>query len=171
MKRLFLLTILIASSVSAQIWPLPTGTTYFVKGTGYDCGEFIKRYKVEYTTTPKLFSEKGINFDLLTADSDLNVFSIETSWNTESGQHCQFGLFFNRARETRTLDLDYTKSKSNGSAQACLENEMLIKSKLQSAKYEASKRGIRYIAVDILNEENEVCDGTRVRLIFDRRAQ
>ncbi|MFG1492849.1 hypothetical protein [Halobacteriovorax sp. ZH4_bin.1] len=171
MKRLFLLTILLASSVSAQIWPLPTGTTYFVKGTGYDCGQFIRRYKVEYTTTPKVFLDKGIKFHLLTADSDLNVFSIETSWNTESGQLCQFGLFFNRARETRTLDLDYTKSQTNGSPEACIENEELLKSKLQSSSYEASKRGIRYIAVDILNEENEVCDANRVRLIFDRRAQ
>ncbi|MFG1486345.1 hypothetical protein [Halobacteriovorax sp. RZ-2] len=171
MKNLILLVTLLTNPVSAQIWPLPTGTTYFVKGTGYDCGEFIRRYKVEYTTTPKVFSEKGIKFDLLTADSDLNVFSIESSWNTESGQTCHFGLFFNRARETRTLDLDYTKSQTNGSPEACLENEELLKSKLQSSAYEASKRGIRYIAVDILNEENEVCDGNRVRLIFDRRAQ
>ncbi|MFG1501288.1 hypothetical protein ABMA70_13860 [Halobacteriovorax sp. XZX-3] len=170
MKKLILLVTLLSSPAIAQIWPLPTGTTYLVKGTGYDCGTFISRYKVEYTTTPKLFSDAGINFDLLTADSDLNVFSIESSWVTTSGQTCNFGLFFNRARETRTLELDYTKSMTDGDASKCVANEELLKSKLQSSAYEASKRGIRYIAVDILNEKTEVCDGERVRLIFDRRA-
>ncbi|WP_412471853.1 hypothetical protein [Halobacteriovorax sp. RT-1-4] len=171
MKKLILLVTLLTNPVSAQIWPLPTGTTYIVKGTGYDCGKFISRYKVEYTNTPKVFSDRGIQFDLLTADSDLNVFSIETSWKTLSGQTCQYGLFFNRARETRTLDLDYTKSQTNGNPEECLGNENFLKTKLHSSAYEASKRGIRYIAVDILNEENEVCESDRVRLIFDRRAQ
>ncbi|WP_419168699.1 hypothetical protein [Halobacteriovorax sp.] len=171
MKRIILLATILTSSVFAQIWPLPAGTTYIVKGTGFDCGKFIRRYKVEYTQTPKVFLERGINFNLLTADKDLNTFSIETSWSTNNGQVCQFGLFFNRARETRTLDLDYTMSQTNDDSKSCLENEELLKSKLQSATYTASKRGIRYIAVDILNEENNVCDENRVRLIFDRRAQ
>lgn len=171
MKKLIMTMLLLSTPTLAQVWELPTNTTYRVKATGFDCGEFIRRYKVEYTGTPKIIADAGISFDLLTADKDLNVFGIETSWTSQTGEQCLFGLFFNRARETRTLDLDFTKEKNSGDGSSCLAGQNLLKEKLVSSAYEGSKRGIRYLAVDLLNEKNDVCESGKVRLIFDRRAE
>lgn len=167
MKKLILLMVLLNTNIFAEIWKLPAGTTYRVKGVGYDCGKFFRGY----TTTPKLYAERGINFDLLTADKHLNTFSIETSWEASNGEMCYYGLFFNRARETRTLDLDYTMEQATSDQTDCSGNQEFLKKVFNSTPYEASKRGTRYIAVDVINGENDVCEGGQVRAVFDRRAR
>lgn len=166
MKKLILLMVLLGTSVFSQEWKLPAGTTYRVKGVGYDCGKFFKGY----TQAPSEYKERGINFYILTADKHLNTFSVEASWTTEVGEECIYGLFFNRARETRTLELEYTLDKSSGTGESCLANQQFLRERLKSTPYYASKRGTRYIAIDVINEENEVCRGPQVRAVFDRRA-
>lgn len=164
--RLIALSLLVLStSVMAETFKLPAGTTFRAKGVGYDCGEFTTDYK----PAPKVYAEKHINFLQLSADKDLNTFLIEATFPNQDGVECIYGAFFNRSRDSKTLDLDHSELVTTASPESCQETIDFLDKNLSSVKYFASKRGIRYIAVELLNEANEVCENNTVRTIFDRK--
>ena len=166
MKFITLSLLVISSSVMAETFKLPAGITFRAKGVGYDCGEFTSD---AYKPAPKAYAEKNINFLQLAADKDLNTFLIEASFPNAEGVECIYGAFFNRSRDSKTLDLDHSELVSAAEASSCAETVDFLDKNLSSVKYFASKRGIRFIAVELLNEQNEICENNNVRTVFDRR--
>ncbi|EQC46086.1 hypothetical protein [Bacteriovorax sp. Seq25_V] len=164
--KCFILLLVAVSALASDNFKVPTGTTYRVKGIGYDCGEFFKDIK----EAPLQYSERAIAFDKLYADKDLNIFVIETSFPGISGNLCTYGLFYQRERATKTFELSYGELLETNTEEDCLEQIEFLNIKIKSMKYYPSKRGIRYLAVDVLNEENNICEGNQVRAVFDRRA-
>ncbi len=164
--KYFILLLISVSALANDNFKVPTGTTYRVKGIGYDCGEFFKEIK----DAPIQYSERGVTFDKLYADKDLNIFVIETSFPGISGNLCTYGLFYKRERATKTFELSYGDLLDTNTHQDCAWQVDFLNNKLSSMNYYPSKRGIRYLAIDVLNEENNICDGNQVRAVFDRRA-
>lgn len=165
MKLIALSLLVLSTSVMAETFKLPAGTTHRARGVGYDCGEFTTDYKA----APAVYAERQVNFLQFSADKDLNTFLIEATFPGSNGAQCIYGVFFNRSRETKTLNLDHSELVTTGSSQDCADTISWMDKKLQSVKYYASKRGIRYIAVEVLNEKNNVCENNIVRTVFDRR--
>ena len=165
MKFIALPLLMLSTTVMAETFKLPAGITFRAKGVGYDCGEFTTDYK----PAPKIYAEKNINFLQLSADKDLNTFLIEATFPNQDGVNCIYGAFFNRSRDSKTLDLDHSELVTSASPESCQETINFLDKNLSSVKYFASKRGIRYIAVELLNESNEVCENNNVRMVFDRK--
>lgn len=165
MKLIALSLLVLSTSVMAETFKLPAGTTYRAKAVGYDCGEFTTDYK----TAPLAYAEKNINFEQFSADKDLNTFLVEANFPNEKGEQCIYGVFFNRSREDKTLDFDYSELVTAANPESCKETVKWLDEKFSSVKYYASKRGIRYIAVEVLTGKNEVCGENAVRTVFDRR--
>lgn len=153
-------------AAEGDLFSIPTGTTYRVKGVGYDCGEFF----TPILNAPKQIAERGLNFYKLSADKDLNIFLIEVNYLGANSASCTLGLYFNRNRADKTFDLSEVKLLEVENILECQENREYIENKLAKTNYYSSKRGIRYIAFDIINEENDICENNNVRAIFDRRA-
>lgn len=166
MKLLALALLSIAFTLeAADTFKLPAGITFRAKGVGYDCGEFITDYK----PAPKKYADKKIEFVLLAADKDLNTFLVEGKFPGTAGETCAVGIFYNRSRDTKTMELDHTEILTTGDVQNCVETQTWIEKNMSSTKYYASKRGIRFIALEVMDEENEVCENNIVRTVFDRR--
>lgn len=165
MKLIALSILVLSTSVMAETFKLPAGTTYRAKGVGYDCGEFTTDYK----PAPAVYAEKKINFLQFSADKDLNTFLIEATFPNAEGVECIYGAFFNRSRENKTLDLDHSELVTTANPESCKETIQWMDKNLTSVNYYASKRGIRFIAVELLNEKNDVCENGIVRTVFDRR--
>lgn len=165
---LMLLAVMSFSTVAvAETYKLPAGTTFRAYGIGYDCGEFFKG-QVE---APREYASKEINFTQFSADKDLNTFLIEATYPAKNGEgQCIYGAFFNRDRESKKLNLDYSLLTKTHESSECSEEFDWLNNKLTSVNYYASKRGIRYIAVDAVLGENDVCSSNQVRMVFDRRA-
>lgn len=167
---LFLATALIATNVMAQEWTetfkLPEGITFRARTAGYDCGTFT----TNYVTAPESFRALNIQFKQLAADKDLNKFLFEAVYPGSEGNTCTYGVYFDRSRDTKTLDFNHSLIKTEGSDESCSEAKAFLDEKLASVAYEASKRGIRYVGVEILKDEvNDVCENGTVRVVFDRR--
>lgn len=169
MKKIMLGLALVASfQVTANDSIALESTTHRVKAIGYDCGEFFQGT----VGAPLEISSKGIEFTRLDADKDLNFFLVKGIITTPSGNSCDFGVFLDRSRDTKTLDFNHIVTQAaNGDVSECLEAEKNLENRFKNASYYASKRGIRYIAVDVVNGENEVCESGNVRAVFDRRAE
>ncbi len=173
MKFLMALTIFASSSVFAQTYTetykLPEGTTYRARAVGYDCGTFVSGNN--YKAAPESFRSRGIEFKQLSADKDLNKFLFEAYYPGTEGNTCIYGIFLDRSRETRTLDFTHSVvTTTEGLEDSCKDTQAFIDHELQSNPYEASKRGIRYIAVGVVKETaNDVCESGNVRVVFDRR--
>ena len=166
MKLIALSLLVLSTSVMAETFKLPAGITFRAKGVGYDCGEFST---APYKPAPKDYAEKKINFLQLAADKDLNTFLIEATFPNTEGEQCIYGAFFNRSRDSKTLDLDHSELVTTADPFSCAETIAFLDKSLSSVKYFASKRGIRFIAVELLNEQNEICENNNVRVVFDRR--
>lgn len=166
MKLIALSLLVLSTSVVAETFKLPAGITFRAKGVGYDCGEFSTD---PYKSAPKDYAERKINFLQLAADKDLNTFLIEATFPNAQGVECTYGAFFNRSRDAKTLDLDHSELVTSADPASCAETINFLDKNLSSVKYFASKRGIRFIAVELLNEQNEVCENKNVRTVFDRR--
>ena len=166
MKLIALSLMVLPSSVMAETFKLPAGITFRAKGVGYDCGEFTTD---AYKAAPKEYAEKHINFLQLAADKDLNTFLIEATFPNPEGIECTYGAFFNRSRDAKTLELDHSELITTAVAESCAETVAFLDEKLNSLKYFTSKRGIRFIAVELLNQQNEICETNIVRTVFDRR--
>ena len=167
MKTLLALTLL-STSAFAQDWSetfrIPEGMTHRVKAAGYDCGTFSNKY----VQAPATFSQENITFRQLSADKDLNKFLIEVTYPNANGDQCVYGAFLDRARSTKTLDFTHSLTKGEG----CEAGQAFLDPHFTSAAYEPSKRGIRYIAVNLItNEANDVCESGTVRMVFDRRME
>lgn len=164
MKSLLALALL-STSAFAQDWTetfkIPEGMTYRVKAAGYDCGTFGPKY----VEAPVKMTEQNVTFRQLSADKDLNKFLIEATYPNANGEQCVYGAFFDRKRDGRTLDLTHSLTQGEG----CEATQTFLDAQFASSPYEASKRGIRYIAVNVMNESNEVCESGIVRMVFDRR--
>lgn len=158
---------LLLGSAFAETYKLPNGTTFRAKGIGFDCGEFFKGT----VPAPKEFAERGINLYQMAADKDLNTFLIEAHYPASNGDQCIYGAFFNRSRATKTVELDYALITKTNEASDCSETEAWLSEKFNSMKYHASKRGIRYVAFDVIEGANDVCESEQVRAVFDRRAE
>jgi ribosomal protein L35AE/L33A len=171
MKTLLLATVLMASAnVMAQEWSetfkLPEGITFRARTAGYDCGTFTTNYVV----APGSFQALNIEFKQLAADKDLNKFLFEAVYPGSEGNTCTYGVYLDRSRDTKTLDFTHSLIKTEGSEESCLEAKSFLDSQLASVAYEGSKRGIRYVAVQIIKDEvNDVCENGNVRVVFDRR--
>lgn len=169
MKTLLTLALL-STSAFAQDWSetfkLPEGMTYRVKAAGFDCGTFSNKY----VGTPAVFQEQQVIFRQLAADKDLNKFLIEATFPGTLDSVCTYGAFLDRNRTDKTLDFTRSEIVTNGAEGACAIGQAFLDARLQKAAYEPSKRGIRYIAVNVMNNEaNEVCESGTVRMVFDRR--
>lgn len=170
MKTLLFATVLIASNVMAQEWTetfkLPEGITFRARTAGYDCGSFSSTY----VTAPESFRALNIEFKQLAADKDLNKFLFEAVYPGSEGNTCTYGIYLDRSRDTKTLELTHSVIKTEGSYESCLEAKVFLDTNLASVAYEGSKRGIRYVAVQIVKDEvNDVCESGNVRVVFDRR--
>nr|BDT28603.1 hypothetical protein BHI3_20690 [Bacteriovorax sp. HI3] len=163
--KLFLALMLLSTTAMAEVFKLPAGITFRAKGVGYDCGEFFTEYK----PAPKKYADQKITFLQLAADKDLNTFLVEGTFPGTDGGLCTFGLFLNRSRDTKSMEIDHTEVVSTGNVEACFETKNWIDDNMSSMKYYASKRGIRFIAFEVMNEENDVCPNNTVRAVFDRR--
>lgn len=170
MKTLLLATALIATNVMAQEWTetfkLPEGITFRARTAGYDCGTFTTNYVI----APDSFRALNIQFKQLAADKDLNKFLFEAVYPGSEGNTCTYGVYLDRSRDTKTLDFTHSLIKTEGSEESCLEAKTFLDTQLASVAYEGSKRGIRYVAVQIIKDEvNDVCENNNVRVVFDRR--
>lgn len=171
MKLLAVLTLLTSTTLFAQSWTetykLPEGTTHRARTAGYDCGTFGSTY----VSAPENFKSRGIEFKQLSADKDLNKFLFEAYYPGTEGQQCVYGIFLDRSRATKTLDFTHSEVKTTeGMEEGCKDTQNFLDTELASVAYEASKRGIRYIAVQIVKDTaNDVCESGNVRVVFDRR--
>jgi hypothetical protein len=170
MKTLLLASALLSTSAFAQVWTetfkLPESITYRAHAAGYDCGAFSSTY----VSAPESFKAHKIEFKQLAADKDLNKFLFEAVYPGADGEVCTYGIYLDRSRDTKTLDFNHSVVKTAGSEEACLLGKDFLDSQLKSASYEASKRGLRYIAVQVIkDEQNDVCESGNVRIVFDRR--
>jgi hypothetical protein len=175
MKSLFSLAVLISFHTYAQnnwseTFKLPEGITHRARMAGFDCGSF----GTPYVSTPAELSALQVTFRQLAADKDLNKFVIEATYpGTEEKKTCTYGAYLDRNRDLKTLDFNHSLTVSDGSEDSsCAQTKEVLDSRLRKASYEGSKRGLRYVAVQIItNESNEVCESGNVRLVFDRRFQ
>lgn len=171
MKVLFLaVTMLATTGVLAQEWTetfkLPEGITFRARTTGYDCGTFT----TNYVAAPGSFQALNIEFKQLAADKDLNKFLFEAVYPGTEGNTCTYGVYLDRSRDTKTLDFTHSLIKTDGSEESCSTAKAFLDTQLASVAYEGSKRGIRYVAVQIIKDEvNDVCENGNVRVVFDRR--
>ena len=170
MKFFIALALMTSASAFAQYtetFKLPEGTTHRARAVGYDCGTFGTTYK----PAPENFRSRGIEFKQLSADKDLNKFLFEAYYPGSEGNTCIYGIYLDRARDTKTLDFTHSVVKTTeGLEDTCLETKEFIDQELKSNAYEASKRGIRYIAVQVVKDtQNDVCESGNVRVVFDRR--
>lgn len=173
MKHFILAATLLSGSAFAQTWTetykLPEGTTFRARATGYDCGTFITSAQ-SYVGAPENFRSRSIEFKQLSADKDLNKFLFEAEYPSTTGEKCIYGIFLDRNRDSKTLDFTHSLIKTEGSEESCLETKEFIDTELASVAYEASKRGIRYVAVQVVKDTpNDVCESGNVRVVFDRR--
>lgn len=160
----------LSNTVVADEWKetykLPEGTTYRARAVGFDCGTFGNKY----VEAPQDYREHQVQFKQLSADKDLNKFLFEAVYPSTEGNACIYGVFFDRSRETKTLNFTHSIVKTEGSEEACLATKNFLDAELVSLPYEGSKRGLRYIAAQILTETaNDVCESGNVRIVFDRR--
>lgn len=168
MKLLLLLTLTISSALYAETFKLPQGTTFRAQADGFDCGVFGP--ESDYVAAPALFSERDITFFQLAADKELNYFLLELSYPGLGGEVCTYGAFFDRSRETKRLNLTHSALVTNGASEDCVATQDWLNQRLASLSYEPSKRGIRYIALTLIEDEsNDVCESRFVRAVFDRR--
>lgn len=170
MKSFLLATILLSSHAMAQSWTetfqLPEGITHRALAAGYDCGTF----GTTYVGAPESFRAHNIEFKQLAADKDLNKFLFEATFPNAEGQTCIYGVYLDRSRDTKTLDFNHSVIKTEAAEESCAVGKDFLDSKLASAAYEGSKRGLRYVAVQVIKEEaNDVCETGNVRIVFDRR--
>lgn len=170
MKNLLLVTVLLATNVVAQEWSetfkLPEGITFRARTAGYDCGTF----SATYVMAPETFRAQNIEFKQLAADKDLNKFLFEAVYPGVDGNICTYGVYLDRSRDTKTLDFTHSLVKTEGTEDSCFEGKSFLDRQLTSVAYEGSKRGIRYVAVQIVKDEvNDVCESNNVRVVFDRR--
>ena len=162
-----LTTTAMANDTWTETFKLPQGTTHRAKMAGYDCGTFNNKY----VQAPVEYLERQIEFKQLSADKDLNKFLFEAVYPSENGVACTYGVFFDRSRDTKTLDFTHSVViTTEGSEEACIAGQNFLDAQLTSLPYEGSKRGLRYIAAQILTETaNDVCESGNVRIVFDRR--
>lgn len=171
MKTFIALFALVTTSVSAQTWTetykLPEGTTYRARMAGYDCGTFGS----SYVEAPLEFTQNQVEFKQLSADKDINKFLIEASYPGAQGQSCVYGVFLDRDRATKTFKFAHSViTTEDGMGEGCEATKVFLDARFQDVAYEASKRGIRYIAVEVVKDgAREVCESGSVRAIFDRR--
>ena len=173
MKTFTLAVLVLSTTAFAQVSPwtetfkLPEGTTYRARTAGYDCGTFGNKY----VQAPESFRHRGIEFKQLSADKDLNKILFEAVYPSTQGKECIYGIFLDRNRDNKTLDFTHSLVKTEeGNEEACLETQQFIDTELQTVAYEGSKRGLRYVAVEIVKDTpNDVCETNSVRVVFDRR--
>lgn len=168
MKLLILLALTISSALYAETFKLPQGMTFRAHADGFDCGTFGP--ESDYVAAPLSFSEHQINLFQLAADKELNYFLLELTYPGLGGELCTYGAFFDRSRETRRLNLTHSALVSYGASEDCTATQEWLNQQLASISYEPSKRGIRYIALTLIEDEsNDVCESRFVRAVFDRR--
>ncbi len=173
MKTLILAAALFSTGVIAQEWTetfkLPEGTTFRARGVGYDCGTFITTTET-YVRAPQVIIDKNIDFKQFAADKDLNKFLIEIEYPGSTGEKCIYGMFLDRDRDNKALNFTHSQLKTAGSDESCLETKDFLDNEYRVLPYEASKRGIRFVAVTLVQDTaNEVCESGTVRTVFDRR--
>ncbi len=164
MKTLLFTAILLSQTVLADTFDLPEGITFRARGVGYDCGEFFTEFK----TAPQDYKAKNIEFVQLAADKDLNAFVAELSYQTES-ETCSYGVYFRRERDTKTMNFEHSEILAKKNPENCLDTKSWLDDQLSSVKYYASKRGIRFIALELPKVNNDICESGTVRTVFDRR--
>lgn len=163
---IFLASLMIGSTTLAETFKLPAGTTFRAKSVGYDCGEFTS----EYLGAPKEYLERKIEFVQLSADKHLNTFLVEANYEGTNGEKCIYGGFYDRDRTTVRINLSSSEVVTDGDVENCLDGQMWLDNKLSSVKYEASKRGYRFVALHVVEDaKNELCESNTVRTVFDRR--
>lgn len=167
MKKIFfvLLGLVTFQPLMADTFDLPEGITFRAQGVGYDCGEFFTEFK----SAPQEYKDRNVEFVKLAADKDLNAFVSELSYQTVSGDSCSYGVYFRRDRDTKTMIFEQSKILAKNDPINCLETKEWLDQQLSSVKYYASKRGIRFIALELLNVKNDICESGIVRTVFDRR--
>lgn len=166
MKYLLLIGAFLASSAYAETFKLPEGMTYRARGAGYDCGTFTTSYK----PAPELIKEREITFVQAAADKSIRKFLIEATFPGATGELCTYGAFLDRDKENGVLNLTESLIVTEGAEEDCADGIQFLDERLTSVKYEASKRGYRFIAFQLFYDEaNDVCENGNVRIVFDRR--
>ena len=164
MKNLFLIALLVSQTALADTFDLPEGITFRARGVGYDCGEFFTDFK----SAPLDYKERAVDFVQLAADKDLNAFVSELKYPGTHGEVCSYGIYFRRERDTKTLNFERSEIVATN-VENCLEKKEWLDDQLSSVKYYASKRGIRFIALELPKVNNDICESGTVRTVFDRR--
>jgi len=171
MKTLALTFALLTSAAFAQSTPwtetfrLPEGMTHRALAAGYDCGTFGDTY----VPVPARFQAHNVVYRQLAADKDLNKFLIEATFTGSESNNCIIGVYLDRNRDDKTLDFTHAMIKTEGPEESCLEGKEFITQQMLHTVYEGSRRGLRYVAVQVMDEANEVCAENTVRIVFDRR--
>jgi hypothetical protein len=167
MKSLLIASVLFSGSVMAQdswteTYKIPQGITYRARMAGFDCGEFGNKY----VSAPSDFIANKIQYRQLAADKDLNIFLIEATYPSAMGESCLYGVYLDRNRDDKTLDFNHSIVSGEG----CEAGKEFLDHRMSKVTYEGSKRGLRYIATQVITDEsNDVCESGNVRAVFDRR--
>lgn len=173
MKTLLLASLFVSASGFAQTtwtetFKLPEGITHRALAAGYDCGTFGSTY----VNAPADFVAHQVQYRQLAADKDLNKFVIEATYPGSEGESCTYGVYLNRNRDDKTLDFDHSKIVTTGAEGSCELGKTFIDGRMSRVTYEGSKRGLRYIATQVITDEaNDVCESGNVRVVFDRRLE
>lgn len=158
------MALLISQTVLADTFDLPEGITFRAQGVGYDCGEFFTEFK----STPLNYKERGVEFVQLAADKDLNAFVAELKYQAFNSETCSYGVYFRRERDTKTMNFERSEIVAT-SPESCLKTKEWLDDQLISVKYYASKRGIRFIALELPKVKDDICENGTIRIVFDRR--
>src|SRR5690606_22819664 len=129
-----------------ETFKLPEGMTYRALAAGYDCGTFGDTY----VPTPSRFQTHNVVYRQLAADKDLNKFLIEATFTGNEGNNCIVGVYLDRNRDNKTLDFTHTLLQTDGTEESCLEGREFISTQMAHTAYEGSRRGLRYVAVEIM---------------------
>ena len=108
---------------------------------------------------------------IISGDKNLNHFSLEFRWEIESNKFCDYGVYLRRERTTRTLEFVESWVMQNDLSIDCTLNQNYLNQLFESVSYYASKRGTRYIAVELEVNDPNFCPNQAARLVFDRRAK
>lgn len=161
--KYYLITVLTTIAFASSSHSIEFNTAYWAQGVGYDCGNFEDLP----VPAPEIYTQKEVKFKKLSADKPLNNFMLELSYKGAHEVTCEQTNLYVRNRMTQKLELTHTEVNL---PEFCGPTKSWLDEELKNPAYDATPRGHRYLAINIIDgQENEYCEGPVVRAIFERK--